>query len=120
MSVLQMTGDSADRILDENPFVIIEFCAPWCAPCRAYERVFDAVAARHPEITFCRVDIEQEKGLAEAFEVRSIPITAVLRDHVLLLMQPGTLAEPMLEDIITRARAVDTDALRAEMGEETT
>jgi len=117
MTVHQMTGDSADGILEENDFVVIDFCAPWCAPCRSYERVFDAVAERHPEAAFCRVDIEQDKSLAEAFDVKSIPMTVVVRDHVLLLMQPGTLSESALEDIVTRARTIDTSVLRAEAKE---
>jgi thioredoxin-like negative regulator of GroEL len=115
MPVLQMTGATADRILEDNPFVIIDFWAPWCAPCRAFERVFQAAAEKHPEITFCRVNIEEEKGLMEAFEIKSIPNTAVMRDHVLLLMQPGALSGPVFEKIIEQAKALDMTQFRADL-----
>ena len=42
-------------------------------PCRAFAPVFEAAAARHPDVVFGKVDTEAEPGLGAAFEIRAIP-----------------------------------------------
>jgi thioredoxin 1 len=74
---------------------------------------YEKVAAKHPDLTFGKVNTEVETGLAGAFEIRSIPTLMILRDKVLLFSQPGALPEAALEDLIRQVRALDMDDVRA-------
>ena len=64
------------------------------------------------------VKVLDRQELAGAFEIRSIPTLMVLRDRVLLFSQAGALPETALEDLVRRVRAVDMDAVRAQIADE--
>jgi thioredoxin-like negative regulator of GroEL len=76
---------------------------------------YEKVAGRHPDITFGKVNTEEEQSLAGAFDIRSIPTLMILRDKVLLFSQAGALPEAALEDVIRQVRELDMEKVRAEI-----
>ena len=77
----------------------------------------EKVSAKHPDITFAKVNTEAEPRLAGQFGIRSIPTLMVFRDHLLLYAQPGALPEATLEDLIRKVRALDMDDVRRKVAE---
>ncbi|WP_156725138.1 thioredoxin [Streptomyces apocyni] len=112
MSTQELTKDNFDAIVSENDFVVIDFWAEWCGPCRQFGPVYEDVSERHPDVVFGKVDTEAQPELAQAFGVQSIPTLAVIRDQVAIFAQPGALPESTLEDVIGQARKVDMDEVR--------
>lgn len=53
--------------------VLVDFWAPWCNPCRMLAPVLDELAKDRPDIKVCKVNIDEQPGLAQRFGVMSIP-----------------------------------------------
>jgi thioredoxin len=104
--------------VEREGIVLIDWWAPWCGPCRAFGPVYEKVARRHPDVTFAKVNTEEEQRLADALGIQSIPTLMLLRDGVLLWSQAGALPESALDDVLAKARALDMDEVRAEMARE--
>lgn len=114
-TVLELDAPAFTARIGGHPFAIVDFWAPWCAPCRAFAPVFEATAARHPDILFAKVNTEQQQEIAAHFGIRSIPTLMVFREDIVIFAQPGALPASALEEVIAAARALDMDEVRREI-----
>jgi thioredoxin 1 len=115
MTTINLTQDNFERTVSESPMVIVDFWAPWCHPCRAFGPTFEAASEKFPDVVFGKVNTEEEQSLAGMFNIRSIPTLMILRDNVILYSEAGALRAPDLDDIITKAKALDMEVVRREI-----
>jgi thioredoxin 1 len=118
MPILSLNDEeSLGRVVDHHDTVVIDFWAPWCAPCKGFLPILEEASESHPDIVFCRVDTEEHKDLAQAFDVKSIPTLVAIRDRIMIASQPGMLPKAVLEDLIGKVRELDMDEVRREMAD---
>ena len=113
MATTELTAGNFESVVDDGGLVLIDFWAAWCGPCRMFGPVFQRVSERHPDAVFGKVDTEAQPELAAGFGISSIPTLVIIRDKVVLYAQPGALPEQALEQVITQAREIDMDEVRA-------
>jgi thioredoxin 2 len=81
--------------------VIVDFWAPWCAPCKLFGPIFQASAIRHAnQILFVKVDTEAEELLGSQWNIRSIPTIAGFKHGKEVHRVSGALPPDELEQFL--------------------
>jgi thioredoxin 1 len=112
VSTLTMTSDNHDEAVNDG-IVFIDFWAEWCGPCRRFAPVFEQASQHHSDITFAKVDTEDQRELAARYGVTSIPTLVIYRDGIPVFSQPGALPGPVIDDLVKQVRALDMAEVRA-------
>ena len=118
MATVELTASNFGETVTAEGIKIIDFWAEWCGPCRQFAPIFEEASTKHPDIVFGKIDTEVERQLSAEAQITSIPTLMAFRDGVLLFNQAGALPGAALEQLIAALRAVDMDAVRADIAKQ--
>ena len=78
--MLDLTYATFQETLDAHPLVLVDFFAPWCAPCAKMRPVLEAAQAQLPQVLCASVDVDQEDDLAVENEISLLPTLVLYRE----------------------------------------
>lgn len=99
--MIKLCDDNFDEVVEKSAeLCVIDLYADWCAPCRALSRILDILEEENPDVKFCKINIDEERRLAELFHVESIPLVAFVKNGTYLDFSCGLVPKSTIEKLI--------------------
>ncbi|MGV6827538.1 MAG: thioredoxin [bacterium] len=115
MAVIELNNENFESTVTDNDFVIVDFWATWCGPCRSFAPVYEKVSEDFPDVVFAKVNTEEAQEIAAHFQIRSIPTLMIFREKVIIFSEAGALPESALRDLLAKAGELDMDEVRKQI-----
>ena len=101
MSIINLTKDSYhNEVMETEKVVVIDFWATWCGPCKMMAPVVKEVAKDYPDVKVCKVNVDEEPELSNAFKIVSIPTIVVIKNGEIIDSVVGYRPKEDIEKII--------------------
>jgi thioredoxin 1 len=118
VAVVELTKENFEQTVTENDFVIVDFWAPWCAPCRSFAPTYEKVSEDHPDVVFAKLNTEEEQEIAGHFQIRSIPTLMIFREKIIIYSEAGALPEGPFRELLGKAQELDMAEVRKQIEEQ--
>lgn len=81
MAIINLTSENFEQeVINSDQTVLIDFYANWCGPCRILLPVIEEIAEEVQDKKICKVNVDEQPGLAQRFSVTTIPTLIVMKN----------------------------------------
>jgi thioredoxin 1 len=97
------SGDFNDKVLASKTPVMVDFWAPWCAPCKLAEPVLEELSETYKDkLVISKLNVDESPALASQYDVMSIPTTILFKEGKEVGRQTGFAGKQAFEDLVKK------------------
>lgn len=100
MATTAIDSSNFAHTISQPGIQVLDFWAPWCAPCTQFSPVFEDVSNDHDDVVFGTVNVDDNQELAKQFEVQTIPTLVVFKDGEPVYQEVGGLNRLSLDTLV--------------------
>ena len=78
-----------NEVMNSDKTVLLDFWAPWCAPCRMVVPIIEEIAGERPDIKVGKINVDEQSELASEFSIMSIPTLVVMKNGKIVQQVSG-------------------------------
>jgi thioredoxin 1 len=82
-----------------------DFYADWCGPCKTQDPILEELEAEWEQVSFEKVNVDEEQDVANEYQVRSLPTLIVENDDGIVERFVGVTQADDIEDALQKASA---------------
>lgn len=95
----QLNEENFNDFINQD-YVLVDFFATWCGPCKMMHPVLENVANARGNIKIAQIDVDQCESIAKKYGVMSIPTLMLFKNGQIVNQKVGYIAEPLVIDWI--------------------
>jgi len=100
---IEGTSVNLQTLINGDKPVVVDFWAPWCAPCTSFAPTFSEVAKQETSARFVKVDTEAQQQLGAQYRIRSIPTLMVFKNGKVVDTLNGALPKAQFQSWLKQA-----------------
>lgn len=100
---MRIVNEQEFNELKNNGNLVVDFFADWCGPCKMLGPIMEKVAEEYPDVTFVKVNVDDEQDLAVSYGVMSIPSVFFLKNGEVVDQFLGLQQENSIKDKLNKA-----------------
>ena len=99
-----VTDDTFESSVLKSPLpVLVDFWAPWCAPCRAIAPVIDELSSEYEgQVSIVKMDVEENPKIPGKFGIRAIPTLILFQKGQIVEQVTGAVSKSNLKELLRK------------------
>lgn len=100
---VDLTDDTFDEFVATHDYVVVDFWAPWCVPCRIVSPIIDQLSLAYGDrVAFARVNTDENPATASRFYIEGIPTILFIKNRKIVDQIVGAYPKSYIENTLRK------------------